>query len=108
MKIFARLMLTAALSVLLFVVGCQTMGSTTTVEVPTVESPQDQALSKSVRDRLLADKKLDLAGISVVSKSGTVYLSGVVKSLDARQQAIKIAWEVPGVQSVVNSLDVQR
>jgi len=111
MKIFAPLTLTAALSVLLFVVGCQTMGSTTTtttVEIPTVESPQDQALSKSVRDRLLADKKLDLTGISVVSKSGTVYLSGVVKSLDARQQAIKTAWGVPGVQSVVNSLDVQR
>lgn len=108
MKIFTRLVITAALSVLPFVIGCQTMGSTTTVEVPTVQSPQDQALSKSVRDRLLADKKLDLAGISVVSKSGTVYLSGVVKSLDARQQAIKIAWAVPGVQSVVNSLDVQR
>jgi len=108
MKIFARLILTAALSVLPFVVGCQTMGSTTTVDVPTVESPQDQALSKSVHNRLLADKKLDLTGISVASKSGTVYLSGVVKSLDARQQAIKIAWEVPGVQSVVNSLEVQR
>jgi osmotically-inducible protein OsmY len=51
---------------------------------------------------------LDLTGIRVVSKSGTVYLSGVVTSLDARQQAIKIAWEVPGVQSVVNSLDLQR
>ncbi|MGH7854723.1 MAG: BON domain-containing protein [Candidatus Binatia bacterium] len=108
MKIFAPLALIAALSVLPFVGGCQTMGSTATVEIPTVESPQDSALSKSVRDRLLADKKLDLTGITVVSKSGTVYLSGLVKSLDARQQAIKIAWDVPGVQSVVNSLDVQR
>ncbi len=108
MKDFVRLVLTAVLSVLPFVVGCQTMGSTTTVEVPTVESSQDQALSKSVRDRLRADKKLDLTGITVVSKSGTVYLSGVVKSLDGRQQAIKIAWEVPGVQSVVNSLEVER
>jgi osmotically-inducible protein OsmY len=107
MKIFAPLMLTA-LSVLPLVVGCQTMGSTTTVEIPTAESPQDQALSKSVRDRLIAHKKLDLTSIRVVSKSGTVYLSGIVNSLDARQQAIKIAWEVPGVQSVVNSLDLQR
>jgi osmotically-inducible protein OsmY len=107
MKTFAPLMLTA-LSVLPLVVGCQTMGSTTTVEIPTAESPQDQALSKSVRDRLIAQKKLDLTGVRVVSKSGTVYLSGIVTSLDARQQAIKIAWEVPGVQSVVNSLDLQR
>jgi osmotically-inducible protein OsmY len=30
-----------------------------------------------------------------------------VKSLDARQQAIKIAWNAPGVQSVINALEVQ-
>ena len=59
-------------------------------------------------DRLLADKKVDLTGINVVSNGGTVYLSGMVQSLDARQQAIKIAWEVRGVQSVVNSLEVQK
>jgi osmotically-inducible protein OsmY len=31
-----------------------------------------------------------------------------VKSLDARQQAIKIAWNAPGVQSVINALEVQK
>ena len=87
--------------------GCQTMRNETTVAIPAVESPQDQALSKSVRDRLVADKKVDLSGIKVVSNSGTVYLSGLVHSLDARQQAIKLAWEVRGVQSVVNSLEVK-
>jgi osmotically-inducible protein OsmY len=51
---------------------------------------------------------VDLTGINVVSNGGTVYLSGMVQSLDARQQAIKIAWEVRGVQSVVNSLEVQK
>ena len=87
--------------------GCQTTRSENTVAIPAVETPQDQALSKSVRDRLLADKKVDLSAVKVVSNSGTVYLSGVVQSLDARQQAIKLAWEVRGVQSVVNSLEVQ-
>ena len=108
MKIIAPFMLAAALSILPFVFGCQTMRGDTTVEISTVETPQDQALSKSVRDRLLADKKVDLSGVKVVSNGGTVYLSGTVKSLDARQQAIKIAWEVRGVQSVVNSLEVQK
>jgi len=28
--------------------------------------------------------------------------------LEARQQAIKLAWEVPGVQSVVNTLEVEK
>jgi osmotically-inducible protein OsmY len=91
-----------------FVPSCQTTISDTTVQIPTVESAQDQALSNSVRNRLLADKKIDLSGVNVVSNNGTVYLSGTVSSLDARQQALKIAWEVGGVQSVVNSLEVQK
>ena len=113
MKSAAQIMLAAALSILPFVFGCQTMKSSPTVEIPTVEiptleTPQDQALSKSVRDRLLADKIVDLTGVNVISNGGKVYLSGNVKSLDARQHAIKIAWEVRGVQSVVNSLEVQK
>ena len=107
MKITGQFMLAAALSILPLVFGCQTMTSDTPVVIPTVETPQDQALSKSVRDRLLTDKKVDLTGVKVASNGGTVYLSGIVKSLDARQQAIKIAWEVRGVLSVVNALEVQ-
>ena len=116
MKITGQFMLAAALSAMPFTFGCQTMTgdttvetptSDTTVEIPTVETPQDQALSKAVRDRLLADKKVDLTGVKVASNGGTVYLSGIVKSLDARQQAIKMAWEVRGVLSVVNALEVQ-
>jgi osmotically-inducible protein OsmY len=94
--------------VLPLAIGCQTTRSEYAVAIPAVETPQDQALSKSVRDRLLADKKVDLSAVKVVSNSGTVYLSGVVQSLDARQQAIKLAWEARGVQSVVNSLEVQK
>jgi osmotically-inducible protein OsmY len=82
--------------------------SSATVDVPTAETPQDEALSKSVLNRLFADKKADLTGIKVVSNDGKVYLSGTVKSLDAREQAIKIAWESPGVRSVVNGLEVQK
>ena len=108
MKIAAQLGLAVALSILPFVMGCRMMRSEATVQIPTAETPQDQALSKSVRDRLLADKKVDLTGIKVVSSAGKVYLSGTVKSLDARQQAIKIAWNAPGVQSVINALEVQK
>jgi osmotically-inducible protein OsmY len=43
-----------------------------------------------------------------VSSGGTVYLTGTVPSLDARQQAIRLAWTVPGVQSVVTALEVQK
>jgi osmotically-inducible protein OsmY len=108
MKIAAHFALAAALSVLPFALACQMMRSEATVKIPTTETPQDEALSRSVRDRLLADKKVDLTGVKVVSSSGTVYLSGTVQSLDARQQAIKIAWNAPGVQSVINALEVRK
>jgi osmotically-inducible protein OsmY len=109
MKFTLHLIPIAALSLLPLISACQTMKSESiTVKTPTVETPQDEALSKSVRDRLLAAKKVDLANVKIVSSGGTVYLSGTVKSLDARQQAIKLAWEVRGVQSVVNSLEVEK
>jgi osmotically-inducible protein OsmY len=108
MKIAAQLIVAAALLILPFALGCQIMRSTATVEIPTVETSEDQALSKSVRDRLLAVKGADLSGVNVASNGGTVYLYGIVQSLDARQQAIKLAWQVRGVKSVVNSLEVQK
>ena len=108
MKTAGQLALVATLSILPFGLGCQMMRSEATVQIPTTETPQDEALSKSVRARLLADKKVDLTSVKVVSSGGTVYLSGTLKSLDARQHAIKIAWDAPGVQSVVNSLEVQK
>ncbi len=107
MKIAGQLALTAALSILPIAVGCHMMRDGASVQLPATETPQDKALSKSVGDRLLQHKKADLSGVKVVSSGGTVYLSGRVRSLDARQQAIKIAWDTPGVKSVVNSLVVQ-
>ena len=84
------------------------MRSEAPVKVPTIETTQDKALSNSVRDRLLSVKTVDLSAVKVVSSGGTVYLTGTVTSLDARQQAVKIAWNVPGVQSVVTALEVQK
>jgi osmotically-inducible protein OsmY len=107
-RISAQLAIAATCGVLSLVSGCQAMRSEAPVKVPTTETPQDEALSNSVRDRLLSVKTVDLGAIKVVSNSGTVYLTGTVASLDARQQAVKIAWNVPGVQSVVNVLEVQK
>ena len=109
MKIIKRFRLVVILSMLIGIFGCQTVTTESiTVEVPTVETAQDEALSKSVRDRLLANNKADFDSLKIVSSAGTVYLSGTVRSLEARQQAIKIAWDVRGVQSVVNRLEVEK
>jgi osmotically-inducible protein OsmY len=108
MHIAGQLALTAALAILPLVIGCQMMRNEAAVQIPAAETPHDEALSKSVRNRLLAHKKVDLTGVKVVSSGGTVYLTGTVESLDAREQAIKTAWDVPGVKSVVNTLLVQK
>jgi len=108
MRIAANVMLAARLSIVPLVFGCPMLSGGAPVEIPAAETPRDEALSKTVRERLLADKNADLTGVKVISNDGKVYLSGAVKSLNAREQAIKIAWEAPGVQSVVNSLEVQK
>ena len=107
-RIARQLAIAATCAVLALVSGCQAMKSDAPVKVPGTETPQDAELSKSVRGRLLSVKTVDLSAVKVVSSGGTVYLTGTVTSLDARQQAIKIAWNVPGVQSVVNVLLVQK
>jgi osmotically-inducible protein OsmY len=107
-RITAELAIAATCAVLALVSGCQTTRSEATVKVPSTETPQDALLSNSVRDRLLSAETVDLSAVKVVSSSGTVYLTGIVTSLEARQQAVKIAWNVPGVQSVVNALQVQK
>jgi osmotically-inducible protein OsmY len=98
----------AAICAVLLASACQTTLTEAPVKVPTSETPQDEALSKSVRDRLQSVKTLDLSTVKVLSSAGTVYLTGTVTSLDARQQAVKLAWTVPGVQSVVNVLEVEK
>jgi BON domain-containing protein len=107
-SIKGHLAIAAACVALLLVSGCQATKSGEPVKIPSTETPQDEALSKSVRDRLLTLKTEDLSAVKVVSNSGTVYLTGTVTSLNARQQAVKIAWTVPGVQSVINALEVQK
>jgi osmotically-inducible protein OsmY len=106
-RITAELAIAATCAVLALVSGCQATRSEAPVKVPSTETPQDAALSNSVRDRLLLAKPVDLSAVKVVSSRGTVYLTGIVTSLDAGQQAVKITWNVPGVQSV-NALEVQK
>ena len=100
--------LVVAVSLMPTIVGCQTTSDSITVEAPASETAKDAALSKTVRERLLTVNKAQFERIQVVSKDGTVYLSGLVPSLDARQDAIKRAWEIGGVQSVINRLEVEK
>ena len=93
-------------------IGCQAPTANPPVEEkplsePTgIETPQDASLGQAVRERLLAEKGVDLSRVIVETRKGTVYLSGVVLSLDARNRAVTISWRVAGVQTVINHLQV--
>jgi osmotically-inducible protein OsmY len=109
MEIVKRIAMTWILP---FLIGCQAMTvKPSPHELPLsppagFETPQDAALSKAVKERLLAEKAVNLSRVIVETRKGTVYLSGVVSSLEARERALKIPWQVSGVQSVVNHLQV--
>ena len=73
-----------------------------------IESPEEAAISKSVKARLAAEKTVNLTSVEVETNSGTVYLSGVVPSLAARERALKLAWEVKGVRPWSITLEVEK
>jgi osmotically-inducible protein OsmY len=108
MKAGDHITVAIASSILPFVFGCHTVRSEATVKIPAIETSQDETLSRAVRDRLVSTSTADLKSVNVVSNRRVVYLTGTVMSLEARQQAAKIAWSSPGVESVVNTLQVQK
>jgi osmotically-inducible protein OsmY len=76
------------------------MGPKSNLSLPPKSLPKTSLIRPG---SLFADKKADLSGIRVYQTMKSIAeRDGEV--LDARQQAVKIAWETPGVQSVVKNL----
>jgi len=103
MKFVPRVIAPTLLIIFSLFLGCQTI-----TEMTRVESDKDAAISKAVKETLLKDKAVDLTDVNVKTTDGSVDLSGTVPSLDAREHAIKLAWQVTGVQAVVNHLEVKK
>jgi hyperosmotically inducible periplasmic protein len=103
MKFFPRIIAAKLLIIFSLVLGCQTI-----TEMTRIESDKDAAISKAVKETFLKDKAVDLTGVKVKTTDGSVDLSGNVPSLDARERAVKLAWQVTGVQTVVNHLQVKK
>jgi osmotically-inducible protein OsmY len=101
MKFVPRVIAAKLLLIFLLVLGCQTI-----TEMTRLESDKDAAISKGVKESFL--KAVDLTSVKVKTTDGSVDLSGTVPSLDAREHAIKLAWQVTGVQAVVNHLEIKK
>jgi hyperosmotically inducible periplasmic protein len=80
--------------------GCRAMTA------PAGESPDDAAITASVKAKLVADRATSLTRVDVDTSGGTVYLNGAVDSAEQKLQAGQIARQAPGVKGVVNNLQV--
>lgn len=67
----------------------------------------DTTITTRVKTKLLADKQVDFAAVSVETLNADVLLSGFAKSNAERSRAEELARAVPGVKSVRNELVVQ-
>jgi osmotically-inducible protein OsmY len=103
MKLVQRVIATNLLIIFSLVLGCQTI-----TEMTRIESDKDAAISKAVKENFLKDKAVNLTSVNVKTTDGSVDLSGTVATLEAREHAVKLAWQVTGVQAVVNHLEVKK
>jgi osmotically-inducible protein OsmY len=103
MKIVPRVIVARLLIVSSLTLGCQTI-----TEMTRIESDKDAAISKAVRENFLKDKAVDLTRVDVKTTNGSVDLEGYRDLTGSKRNAVKLAWRVAGVQSVVNHLVVQK
>jgi len=68
----------------------------------------DKEISRSIRQEISAADRdpFSQSRVSVLTKDGTVYLRGSVEWLSQSTQAAQIAQATPGVNRVVNQLNV--
>ena len=64
----------------------------------------DAAISTQVKAKMVENKQVDAASISVETLNGTVMLSGFAKNASERSMAESIARNVKGVKAVRNEI----
>ncbi len=97
------LIATAAALALLTASGCAvTRGQETTGAYI-----DDSVITTQVKSRMVENKDVDAAAISVETLNGTVMLSGFAKSATEKNTAEAIARKVNGVKSVKNEIAVR-
>ncbi len=99
---FAILILALGVGFVPALSGCAaTKGETTGQYV------DDASITTSVKTKMAADNTATLTRVSVETVRGTVYLTGIVDSIQTKQRAAELAGQVKGVNRVVNNLQIQ-
>lgn len=78
-----------------------------TVRRTTGETIDDATITAEVKSKLAAEKISTLTHVDVNTTLRTVYLNGVVNTVEMKQRAGTIAASVRGVNAVVNNLSVK-
>jgi len=66
----------------------------------------DSGITSVIQESLKANDKVKAKQVDVQTREGTVYLTGVVDTEEARREAARLAWRTEGVRGVVNELTV--
>ncbi len=70
------------------------------------EAVDDTAIKIKIAERYAKSKKGIFLDVNSTVKLGKVYLTGIVESQDARVEAVKLVWEINGVDEVINEIEV--
>lgn len=92
--------------VLAFLVGLGGCAGSQTRE-STGEFVDDSVITTKIKSAFVADKEVSALKISVETFKGTVQLSGFVNSRSEAAKAEQLAWNVKGVKSVRNDIQVR-
>lgn len=93
----------SALLMAVFLAAC----AGTATESSTGEFLDDTVITARVKAALVKDPMVSALDVSVESFKGAVQLSGFVKTEAQRDQAVRIANDVPGVTQVFNSIQLR-
>ncbi len=103
MFIKSTLIAIASATALLTLPGCAVMRDQSTVGAYI----DDSTITTQVKARMIENKQVDAAAISVETLNGTVLLSGFAKNGTEKSMAQKIAQGVNGVKSVRNEITIR-
>lgn len=103
MNIRPLILAIAAATTVVFASGCAVTRGQSTVG----NYIDDAAITTSVKAKMVEDKSVDAAAISVETLNGTVQLSGFAKSAAEKAQAEVLARRASGVKDVKNSIVIR-
>ncbi|MEO8278877.1 MAG: BON domain-containing protein [Ideonella sp.] len=103
MLIKSTLIALASATALLALPGCAVTRGQSTVG----SYIDDSTITTQVKARMIENKQVDAAAISVETLNGTVMLSGFSKNAEEKVMAQKIAQGVNGVKSVRNEIAIR-